>query len=178
MQLVLERRVGIPITLSVMYMEIARRLAMPVFGISLPRHFVIQFDDGNYSTYIDPFNGGRPITAEECFALAGAKVADPVLLRRATKKEIAIRMLQNLRGVYLRRKDWARAVDTLDLLLVGVPGLSAWYKQRGLLELELKRFQAARRDLEQYLALEPEAADRPEILKQMQAIHTWLARVN
>jgi len=175
---VLERRVGIPITLSVMYMEVARRLAMPVFGISLPRHFVIQFDDGNYSTYIDPFNGGRPITAEECFALAGAKVADPVLLRRATKKEIAIRMLQNLRGVYLRRKDWARAVDTLDLLLVGVPGLSAWYKQRGLLELELKRFQAARRDLEKYLALEPEAADRPEILKQMQAIHTWLARVN
>jgi len=59
-----------------------------------------------------------------------------------------------------------------------VPGLSAWYKQRGLLELELKRFQAARRDLEKYLALEPEAADRPEILKQMQAIHTWLARVN
>jgi regulator of sirC expression with transglutaminase-like and TPR domain len=175
---VLERRVGIPITLSVMYMEIARRLAMPVFGISLPRHFVIQFDDGNYATYIDPFNGGRPITAQECFALAGAKVADPVLLRHASKKEIAIRMLQNLRGVYLRRKDWARAVDTLDLLLIGVPGLSAWYKQRGLLELELKRFQAARRDLEQYLTMEPEAADRPEILKQMQAIHAWLARVN
>ena len=175
---VLERRVGIPITLSVMYMEVARRLAMPVFGISLPRHFVIQYDDGNYSTYIDPFNGGRPISAEECFALAGAKVADPVLLRRATKKEIAIRMLQNLRGVYLRRKDWARAVDTLDLLLVGVPGLSGWYKQRGLLELELRRFQAARRDLEKYLSMEPEATDRPEILKQMQAIHTWLARVN
>src|ERR1700691_502428 len=175
---VLERRVGIPITLSVMYIEIARRLAMPVFGISLPRHFVIQFDDGNYSTYIDPFNGGRPISAQECFALGGAKVADPALLRRASKKEIAIRMLQNLRGVYLRRNDWARAVDTLDLLIVGVPGWSAWYKQRGLLELELKRFQAARRDLEQYLALEPEAADRPEILKQMQAIHAWLARVN
>ena len=64
---VLERRVGIPITLSVMYMEIARRLAMPVFGISLPRHFVIQFDDGNYATYIDPFNGGRPITAAGMF---------------------------------------------------------------------------------------------------------------
>ena len=67
-------------------------MAMPVFGISLPRHFVIQFDDGNYSTYIDSFNGGRPITAQECFALAGAKVADPALLRRASKKEIAIRM--------------------------------------------------------------------------------------
>lgn len=175
---VLERRVGIPITLSVMYMEIARRLAMPVFGISLPRHFIIQFDDGNYSTYIDPYNGGRTLTVQECFALAGAKAADPALLRRASKKEIAIRMLQNLRGVYLRRQDWARAVLTLDLLLIGAPELAGWYKQRGLLQLELKRYQAARRDLKRYLALQPEAADRAEIGRQIQAIHEWLGRVN
>ena len=175
---VLERRTGIPITLSVMYMEIARRLAMPVFGIGLPRHFIIQFDDGNYSTYIDPYNGGRTLTVQECFALAGAKVADPMLLRRSSKKQIAMRMLQNLRGVYLRRRDWARAVDTLDLLLVGAPELSGLLKQRGLLHMELKRFQAARGDLERYLAMEPEAADRDEIRKQIRAIHAWLARVN
>ena len=60
---VLEQRTGLPITLSVMYMEIARRLHMPVFGIGLPNHFVIQFDDGNYSTFIDPFHNGRVITA-------------------------------------------------------------------------------------------------------------------
>jgi regulator of sirC expression with transglutaminase-like and TPR domain len=175
---VLERRVGIPITLSVMYMEIARRLAMPVFGISLPRHFIIEFDDGNYSTYIDPYHGGRTITIEECFALARAKVADPILLRRASKKEIAIRMLQNLRGVYLRRQDWARAVLTLDLLLIGAPELPGWYKQRGLLHLELKRLQAARRDLERYLTLDPGAADRDEIRRQIQTIHAWLGKVN
>ena len=69
---VLERRTGLPITLSVMYMEIARRLQMPVFGIGLPRHFVLQFDDGNYSTYIDPFNGGRTITARDCFRAGGS----------------------------------------------------------------------------------------------------------
>jgi regulator of sirC expression with transglutaminase-like and TPR domain len=174
---VLERRMGIPITLSVMYMEVARRLAMPVYGISLPRRFVIQFDDGNYNTYIDPYNGGRTITVQECFILAQAKVADPALLRRASKKEIAIRMLQNLRGVYLRRGDWGRAVHTLDLLLVGAE-FAGWYKQRGLLQIELKRFQAARRDLERYLALAPEAADREEILKQIRAIHQWLGRMN
>jgi len=175
---VLERRVGIPISLSVLYMEIARRLAMPVYGISLPRHFVIQFDDERYAAYIDPYNGGRIITREECFALAGASVADPALLRRATKKDIAIRMLQNLRAVYLRRQDWARAAATLDWLLIGVPSISAWYKQRGLLRLELKRHQDARRDLERYLELEPAATDRDSIHKQLQAIHVWLARVN
>ena len=175
---VLERRTGIPISLSVLYMEVARRLAMPVFGISLPRHFVLEFNDGNYATYIDPYNGGRAISAQECFVLAGAQVADPVLLRRASKKEIVLRMLQNLRGVYLRRRDWQRAVETLNLLLIGAPEIAGWHKQRGLLELELKHFQHARRDLERYLTLEPEAADRAEIMKQLQAIHLWLSRVN
>src|SRR5258708_7975995 len=103
---VLEQRTGIPITLSVFYMEIARRLAMPVFGIGLPRHFIVEFNDGNYSTYIDPYHGGRAISAGECFALAGARVADPSLLRRVSKKQIVMRMLQNLHGGYLRREDW------------------------------------------------------------------------
>jgi regulator of sirC expression with transglutaminase-like and TPR domain len=175
---VLERRVGIPISLSVLYMEIARRLVMPVYGISLPRHFIVQFDDGRYATYIDPYNGGKTITVQECFALAGAKVADPQLLRRATKKDIAMRMLQNLRAVYLRRNDWARATLTLDWMLVGAPSVSAWYKQRGFLRTKLKKFQAARRDFERYLELEPDAGDREVISKQIQVIHVWLAKVN
>ena len=174
---VLARRTGIPITLSVMYMEVARRLAMPVYGISLPRYFVIQFDDGNYSTYIDPYKG-TIITAHVCYALAGATAADPALLRRATKKDIAIRILQNLRGVYLQRRDWARAVTTLDWLLIGVPDVAAWYKQRGLLEMELKRLHEAQRDLEKYLALEPAAVDRAAIVRQVRAIHGYLGRMN
>jgi len=175
---VLERRTGIPITLAVMYMEIARRLHMPVFGIGLPRHFVLQFDDGNFAAYIDPFNGGRTITPQECFALAGAKVADPILLQRATPKQIAMRMLQNLQGVYLRAGDHDKAISTLDLLLIGAPEMSSWYKRRGILSFELKRYHAARRDLVKYLELEPEATDRDTIQKQLQAIHLLLAQVS
>ena len=175
---VMERRTGIPITLSVLYMEIARRLAMPVFGIGLPRHFVVQFDDGNYATYIDPFHGGRAITETECYALAGSPVADPSLLRRVSKKQIAMRMLQNLHGAYLRRRDFERAVTTLDLMIVGSPDTPSWYKRRGALLVELNRFQAARRDLARYLELEPDAADRDEIQKHLEAIHRRLASVN
>ncbi|HTS76298.1 MAG TPA: transglutaminase-like domain-containing protein [Bryobacteraceae bacterium] len=179
---VLERRTGIPVTLSLMYMEISRRLAMPVFGISLPRHFVIEFDDGNYSTYVDPFHGGRTITARECFMLAGARVADPSLLQRASPRQIVVRMVQNLQRIYLEQNDWHRAVETLDLLFLGAesdaPELAGRHKLRGLLLLELKRFQAARSDLETYLRLKPDAADRPEILKQLESIHRWLARLN
>jgi regulator of sirC expression with transglutaminase-like and TPR domain len=161
-----------------MYMEIARRLHMPVFGIGLPRHFVLQFDDGNFAAYIDPFNGGRTITPQECFALAGAKVADPILLQRATPKQIAMRMLQNLHGVYLRAGDQEKAVSTLDLLLLGAPEIASWYKRRGVLSLELKRYHASRRDFVKYLELEPEAADRDAIQKQLQAIHLWLAQMS
>ncbi len=179
---VLERRTGIPVTLSVMYMEIARRLAMPVFGIGLPRHFVIQFDDGKYATFIDPFHGGRTITPRECFALAGARVADPSLLRRVSNRNIIRRMLQNLHSGYLRRKDWTRAVRTLDLLILAAPEksheMAAALKLRGLLLIELKRFQESRADFEKYLALEPAAADREEIQNQIVQIHRWLARNN
>jgi regulator of sirC expression with transglutaminase-like and TPR domain len=179
---VLERRTGIPVTLSVMYMEIARRLAMPVFGIGLPRHFVIQYDDGNYAAYIDPFHGGRTITPRECFMLAGARVADPLLLRRVSNRDIVRRMLQNLHSGYLKRNDWTRAVQTLDLLVLAAPEasheLAAALKLRGLLLVELKRFQDARSDFEKYLTLEPNAADRAEVEKQILAIHRWLGRVN
>ena len=178
LNLVLERRTGLPITLSVMYMEIARRLHMPVFGIGLPRHFVLEFNDGNFATYIDPFHGGRTLTAQECFALAGAKVADPLLLQRVTPKQIAMRMLQNLHGVYLRTRDFKQAIATLDLLLLGAPETGPWYKRRGLLSLEMKRYHAARRDLLKYLELEPEATDREAIHKQLQAIHLWLGQVS
>jgi regulator of sirC expression with transglutaminase-like and TPR domain len=174
---VLERRTGIPITLAVFYMEIARRLHMPVFGIGLPRHFVLEFNDGNFSTYIDPF-GGRQLTAQECFALAGAQVADPILLQRATPKEIAMRMLQNLHGVYVRSHDFEKGIATLDLLLLGAPGIAPWYKRRGMMALELGRHHAARQDLVKYLELEPEAADRDAIRKQLQSIHLWLAQMS
>jgi regulator of sirC expression with transglutaminase-like and TPR domain len=183
---VLARRTGIPITLSILYMEIGRRLAMPVYGIGLPRHFVVEFNDGNYSTYVDPFDGGRIINAYDCFALAGSRVANPALLRRSSNKEIVMRMLRNLHEAYLRKRDWTRMVATLDLFILGLTEgspvhpseLARAYKRRGLFLMELKRYQAARRDLEKYLELEPEASDRDEIRKQLQAIHQWLAKVN
>ncbi len=183
---VLDRRTGIPITLSVMYMEVARRLAMPVYGIGLPRHFVVEFNDGNYATYVDPFDGGRIINAHDCFVLAGARVANPALLRRLSNKEIVMRMLRNMHEAYLRKQDWPRMVATLDLFILGLSEgtpvhpseLAQALKRRGLFLMKVKRFQAARRDLEKYLELEAKASDRDEIRKQIQAIHQWLAKVN
>jgi len=174
---VLERRTGIPISLSVLYLEISRRLQMPVFGIGLPRHFIVQFDDGNYSAYINPY-GGKVVSPQDCFTLAGAQFSDPSLLRRVTKKQIAMRMLHNLHLVYTTRRDLPRAIRTLDLMLTGAPEQTGWLKHRGLLVLEDHRYTEARRDFERYLALNPSAEDRPEVEQHLVKVQRLLARMN
>ena len=103
---VLRRRTGIPITLSLVYMEVARRLQMPVYGISLPNRFLVQFDDGRFATFIDPFGGGRPVTPRECFQLAGVETPELTMLARASKKQILMRMLLNLQRAYMQARDY------------------------------------------------------------------------
>lgn len=175
---VLTRRTGIPITLSLVYMEVARRLHMPVYGISLPNRFVVQFDDGRYATYIDPFGGGQQVSVNQCFAFAGASIPDPGLLARASKKQILMRMLQNLQRAYLETRDYNRAILTLNFLLDGAPETPQWYKMRGALLAERGRFISAANDFERYLEMQPQANDMDTIKKQVQALRHKAAQQN
>src|ERR1700690_3235825 len=70
---VLDRRTGIPIALAVIYIEVSRRLGQPVTGVGLPGHFIVEYNDGEFSTYIDPFHAGRLLTVDECRELAKAR---------------------------------------------------------------------------------------------------------
>ena len=179
---VLDQRTGIPITLSLVYIEIARRLHRPVFGIGLPGHFVIQYDDGKYSTFLDPFNGGKLLNEEDCRQLArsaGAEVPfDLRLLRPVGTRHILIRMLNNLRAAYFQREDFARAAVVLNLLIQSTPAAADYYKGRGIANIHIRQYRAARADFEQYLRLDPAAEDREEIVKQMAEIHRWLGTLN
>lgn len=175
---VIEQRLGIPITLSLLYMEVARRLQMPVYGILLPNRFIVQFDDDRYAVYIDPFGGGNVITPRQCFKFAGAGVPDPSLLARATQKQIVMRMLQNLHRAYMQGRDFDRAILTLNFLLDGAPETAAWLKLRGALLLDRKRYAAAAADLEAFLRLEPDANEADIIREQIHTIHRWQAQHN
>src|SRR5580692_10869656 len=113
---VLTARTGIPIALAVVYLEIGRRLAQPVFGIGLPGHFLVQYRDAQFSAFIDVFNAGRLLTAEACFELARQSTGiplsdDPRMLAPASPREILTRMLRNLRGVYLHRQAYGKALQ-------------------------------------------------------------------
>jgi regulator of sirC expression with transglutaminase-like and TPR domain len=179
---VLARRTGIPITLSIVYMEIARRLAKPVYGIGLPGHFLVAYDDGKFRCFIDPFSRGRLLTPEECRDLArvtaGVDISDhPEVLQPVGHRHILIRMLNNLRGVYHRQEAHEKAVQVLDLIIEAFPNSAEERRQRGMLNLELNRYKDAKADLEKYLKLAPGARDRALIEEHLAKIKRARSRL-
>jgi regulator of sirC expression with transglutaminase-like and TPR domain len=153
---VLETHRGLPITLSVVYMEVARRLGRKVHGVGLPGHFVVRYEDSRTSAWLDPYHGGRRVTAEDCFALAreatgGEVPEDYSLLAPITHRQILLRMLNNLRRVYFHRRSYRKALALLDFLLDIFPDSAEDYKQRAIAQHRLRRTHAARADFERYL---------------------------
>ena len=174
---VLASKTGIPITLSVVYLEIARRLSRPVFGIGLPGHFVVQYDDGLYSTYIDPFHGGALLDAAQCHDLAKTD-GNPAALARVNTRQIVARMINNLRGIYFARGAHRKTLQILNLLIDADPDSAEEYKQRGITYVQVEQTRAAKADFERYLELAPDAPDRPQVEKQLTALKRWLVGMN
>jgi regulator of sirC expression with transglutaminase-like and TPR domain len=180
---VLERRRGLPITLSVVYIEVARRLRQPVCGVGLPGHFLVRYDDGEYSTYIDPFHAGKLLAEKDCVALAREitgvdLVSDPSALATVGVRYIVVRMLNNLRAAYTRARQYAKSAKVLDVLVEYFPSNPEYYKARGLARMKLRALTGARDDFATYLRCSPEADDRAEVKRQIQIIHRLLGRLN
>jgi regulator of sirC expression with transglutaminase-like and TPR domain len=180
---VLTARTGIPITLSLVYMEIARRLERPVQGIGLPGHFIVRYDDGLYSVFLDPFHGGRRLERDECFALAREAShveiePSPRWLAPVGKRDILLRMLRNLGSAYTARGLTAKAIDVLSLLIRVNPDSAEEYRQRGILEVHAGRLAAAKQDLARYLELVPTPEERERARQDVQKIQHWLASMN
>jgi regulator of sirC expression with transglutaminase-like and TPR domain len=183
LNMVLTERVGIPITLSVLYMEIGRRLGRPIYGIGLPGHFLVQYDDGEFSAFIDPFNQGRLLFDQECLELArqvtGYDISgDTTVLEPVSRRHILIRMINNLRAVYFKQQNPAKSSAVLDLLIAAEPTASDAYKHRGICRAQMELFKGARADFETYLRLEPQASDREEVEAQIEKMKRWLAKLH
>ncbi len=179
---VLTARAGIPITLCVVYMEVARRLGRNVLGIGLPGHFLCKYQDAGYAAFIDCFHG-RVLSEEDCrdMALNAAHIDIedlPRALAPVSKWQIAIRMLNNLRQVYYQGKQYDKAIRVLDLYLAALPGSAEEYKQRGVLHLHQRRPKDALTDLTRYLQLAPHAGDRAEIEDHVRNVRRYLQSLN
>lgn len=175
---VLETGLGIPIALSVIYIEIARRLAKPVYGVGLPGHFVLGYDDGEFATFIDPFHGGALLDEAGCCTLLGVESIDASLLAPMPPRRILIRMLHNLRQIYFSRQDSARALQVLDHLLSLDEQAVEEHKQRAAVLLALERMTESLEAFRRYLELAPDATDRQNVEEQMRSLAFWIASRN
>lgn len=168
---VFDRRLGIPLSLGVVQMEVARRLGVPLEGVSFPGHFLVRLPVDGGLIVLDPYNGGRPLNVQELRERAkphlGGETPDDQqlleILAPASHRDILMRMLRNLKGVYAEKEDSERALRCSDRLIMLDPSLAEEYRDRGLLYLRVGHLPAAREDLAHYLRLAPEASDVDEI---------------
>src|SRR5690554_3391 len=183
---VFERRLGNPISLALVQIEVARRLDMPLDGVSFPGHFLVRLPVDDGMLVMDPFNRGRPLDADELRErvqphLAGASIDDQALhdiLNPASHRAILVRMLRNLHAVYAEREDWPRAVRCADRVLKLVPDNPDALRDRGQGYLRLDHRHGARADLSRYLMLNPDADDALAVRESLVDASSGSARLN
>ena len=170
---VLNRRTGIPISLAVAYLEIARRAGLRIAGVNFPGHFLLRAPkppgvrDSDEITIVDPFHAGALLSEADCRELLRQHVGDAAafdrsLLEPATRTQIVIRILVNLKRLYVRMRSFPQARFISDLLLAVDPSAIVELRDRGLLAYHLQDFAGALRDLEAYLRLLPRRTAAPE----------------
>lgn len=181
---VLDRRLGIPITLSIIYMAIGRRLGLALEGVAFPGHFLVKLAIPDRMLVLDPFVRGLALSEaelslrlQEAFG-TNAPVFTTDLLATAGKKEILARMLRNVKGIYLHKQEFERALYTANCLLLLSPNSSDELRDRGLIYERLECFRAALEDYQRYLELAPQAADSHEISARLPMLQSATARLN
>jgi len=168
---VLDRRRGIPITLSVVYLEVGRRLGLSLVGVGFPGHFLVKYASADGDLVLDPFSGGISLSHEELEQRLRRMYGEgnpflsqiPQLLTATSKKEILVRMLRNLKGIYLQQSDFARALAVLDRILLVAPDLAMEIRDRGAVHQRLGHLQAAVQDFRRYVQMAPNAEDSETI---------------
>ncbi len=180
---VLERKVGIPITLSVLMIEVALRVGLRVQGIGLPGHFVVSAAVGSESVLLDPFDGGTVLTQETATDLASRALGRRVTLTAehfapVSKRQILTRMLVNLRGVYVHREEWAKSLAVVDHILVLEGEGSAYVRDRGTLLVKLGHLIRGAAEWERYVTAHPQAADADKIKRELRRVRQRLATLN
>jgi regulator of sirC expression with transglutaminase-like and TPR domain len=180
---VLERRLGIPISLSAVYLEIGCRVGLPLEGVGMPGHFLVRLCHPTRPLLLDPFAGGAIVTDAECEARLrglygpGARLG-PRMLAPVGTRAILFRMLNNLKLIYAQTGDWSRVVRTIDLMLITEPGASREYRDRGAAHLRAGSLRRARADFEHYLLNAIDVDDAGTVREQLALIERLDAMKN
>jgi regulator of sirC expression with transglutaminase-like and TPR domain len=188
---VLDRRTGIPLTLSVLYLEVGRRIGLALEGVSFPGHFLVRLPLRGTMLVLDPFSGGEPQSEAELRARlrrvvpAGATGPVPLeelpldqFLEPAGKRQILARLLRNLKGIYREADKPERLLEVLNRMLMVAPEAYGELRERGLVYQRLECYRAALKDLSDYSSLEPDAPDIEDVRTMVLELSALCARLN
>lgn len=188
---VIERKTGIPITMSILYMELGRRVGLPLEGVSFPGHFLVRLRLRGGMLVLDPFSGGAPQSEDDLRKRVKRVIPDGVaddlpaselpldqFLEPATNRQILSRVLRNLKGIYREADKPERMLDVLNRMLLVTPGASAELRDRGYIYQRLECYRAALKDLTDYSEREPDAPDLDEVRGKLLELSALCARLN
>ncbi|MGE5215695.1 MAG: SirB1 family protein [Chloroflexota bacterium] len=180
---VLVRKTGIPITLSLLYMEVAQRIGLALDGVGFPGHFLVKCADDGAEIIIDPFNKGeiksRGDLGRMLENLYGSAIGlRPDFLKPASKTEILKRMLGNLKAIYLKANDLVKLLAVLDRAIILAPAASEEVRDRGFVYLRLECYPQARADFETYLLLAPQADDAGAVREQLVSLANQVTSIH
>lgn len=180
---VLDRRRGIPITLSVLYMEVAARAGLPLEGVGFPGHFLVRHASGGREILIDPFHSGEILLQEDCrerlAVVYGEEVPlEPRFFETAGPRAILARILQNLKHVYHQARDYTRSLRIIERLLDMDPDDPHHLRDRAQARAGLSQYAGAVADLERYLGLATEAPDARQVREQIKSLRRRAATLN
>jgi regulator of sirC expression with transglutaminase-like and TPR domain len=180
---VLEQRAGLPISLSVIFLEVARRLRIPAAGVGMPGHFIVSLESAESPLYLDPFHGGMTVTRADCERLVSQSTGypgtfDPRWLAPTPPRDIVARMLNNLRNFYVQAEDWPHAIAVVERLRTLQPRINSHWRDLGLLHYRAGAYHIASDFLDQYLAREPDAHDAQSVRQSRDKLLDHLTRLN
>jgi regulator of sirC expression with transglutaminase-like and TPR domain len=165
---VMDRRMGIPITLSIIYLEVGWRLGIPLHGVNFPGHFLVRYAGEAVQLLVDPFQSGMVRFDDEAQDLldhvyGGSERMQPDFLRIADRRDMLVRLLGNLKGNYLNRRDDVRALSAIERILIVRPESADDERDRGIVLTRLGRHGEAAVALQRYLELVPDAPDTARV---------------
>jgi regulator of sirC expression with transglutaminase-like and TPR domain len=183
---VIDRRLGIPITLAIVYIEIGRRIGLQLHGVSFPSHFLVKCTLRDGSVILDPYAKGASLGIDDLKhrLLSLAKDLDvddklmKTMLAAAAPNEIFARLLRNLRAIHLSKDDRLKALGASDRIITLLPHAAEEYRERAQLYLELECFRAALTDFRRYLRMKPEASDSAAVSRHIAELEPLAARLN
>ncbi len=176
---VIERRVGIPITLSLLYIEVGKRLGVPLLGIGMPGHFIVRHRDES-DVFVDPFHGGILLSEDECAervkqVTQGTLTWDRSYLEPVRSREFIARMLRNLKVVYLQRRNYERVLATIDRVIALLPQDAVEFRDRGVVNYRLGNYADALEDLHVYVTSGEAVSDEVTVQRLMDQIRDKLS---